>query len=95
MKRSKDGDKLCGGVDAQPASLEVFLVARDDAVCIRGRCSLVEDGILEVREVELEGLDQNRVGDWRHCEHREEVLELLMDECSPVFLTSNVDEGQL
>jgi len=60
MKRSKDGDKLCGGVDAQPALLEVFLAARDDAVCVRGRCSRVEHSILEVREIELEGLDQNR-----------------------------------
>jgi hypothetical protein len=72
-------------VDSRIPRLSKRIVARDDAVCIRSRCRFVEHGILEVREVELEGLGRNRVGDWRHREHREEILELL-PECSTIRL---------
>jgi hypothetical protein len=63
VKRSKDGDKLCRGVDAKPASVEVFRVAGDNTgrVSVRGR--LMEHGILVVWEVQLERIDDDRVRD--------------------------------
>ena len=94
VKRSKGGNKFRGGVDAEPASVEVFCVARDNPGRVGARGGFMEHGILVVWEVQLEGGDNDRMSDRGDCEHGENLAEVFAGFCGSESLPGNVvDRG--